>query len=98
MKRGRPSKPAEESQLREHSYSHKVHVQIEGNNTVVIPVFYKAFMNLHGNTNENMIKIKKTLSTIGYAPIDCRGTHTKRPMNKNIDAVQKVITHISSLQ
>ena len=98
MKRRRPMKPEEESQLRDHSYSYKVHVQREGNNTVEIPVCYKAFMNLYGITNENMIKIKKTLSTTGYAPINCRGTHTNRPMKKNNDAVQKVITHISSLQ
>ena len=47
---------------------------------------------------KNMIKIKKTLSTTGYAPIDSRGTHTNRPMKKNNDTVEKVITLASSLQ
>ena len=45
-------------------------------------------MNLHGITNENMIKIKNTLSITDYAPIDRRGTHTNRPMKKNNDKVQ----------
>ena len=45
-------------------------------------------MNLRAITNENLIKIKNTLSTTDYAPIDRRGTHTNRPTKKNNDKVQ----------
>lgn len=55
-------------------------------------------MSVHGITNQNMLTVKKSLSTTGHAPIDRRGSHSNRPMKKTIEAVENVMKHISSLQ
>lgn len=83
--------------LNDYSYSYKVRLMREGK-LHEIPVCYKAFLSLHGITNQMMITIKKSLTSTGSAPVDKRGLHKNRVHKKDGATLNKVHEHLQSLK
>lgn len=77
ISRCRPRNNEPESALRNHSYSYKVRV-VRGDVAVEVPVCHKAFISIHGITNQTVCTtLKKSLSSTGHSPQDQRGKHKK---------------------
>jgi hypothetical protein len=98
IKQRRPRMNEEESiSLKQFSYEYKVRVFTDGKINEVT-VCQKAFISLHGITNQTINTIKKSLNTTGKAPVDNRGKHKNRKHAKSQETTDKVHEHLSSLK
>ena len=96
IKQRRPRKN-DESALRNHSYSYKVRVVRDGSLNE-IPICQKAFVAIHGITNQRICTLRKSLSCTGHSPIDQRGKHKNRRHAMPPETIEKVHAHIKSLK
>lgn len=97
IKRRRPRKGEDESSLHANSYSYKVRV-LRDDDMIEVQVCHKAFLALHGITNQNVQTIKKALVLTGQAPIDGRGRHNNRVHRLTDETLTKIHEHITSLK
>lgn len=61
-------------------------------------IWHKAFISLHGITNQTINTTQKSLNTTGRAPVYNRGKHENRKHVKTQETKVNVSEHLSSLK
>lgn len=97
VQRRRPRKAEDDANLHSATYVYRVRIT-DNTQTKDVPVCFKAFMAMHGISQQRLKTLKKSLQETGNAPLDMRGKHNNRPRKLTEDVKNKVMEHIRSFR
>lgn len=97
VQRRRPRKDEDDANLHSATYAYRVRIT-NNDQTIDVPICFKAFMAIHGITQQRLKTLKKSLQETGNAPLDMRGKHSNRPRKLTEDVKNKAMEHIRSFR